>query len=208
VGDAAVDGVAEPSLGLVADGDDGVEALVRRDLEQQLGHVAGAEHLVHGREVRRALLRVEVGREDAAADALAPEELAGAAGPAAAASSRSRASAAAAAAAAARAPAAKRTGAASSAHCPQVPCPRGRPFIYLSPCLPACARPCSSGRGSAAGLILVIGRDKQWRGQLGKGREGKGREGIPSHPNWMFLPLLLLAGKDVRTPSSASTDLQ
>jgi hypothetical protein len=54
-----------------------------------------------------------------------------------------------------------------------VPCPRGRPFICLSPCLPACARPCSSGRGSAAGLILVIGRDKQWRGQLGKGREGK-----------------------------------
>ena len=138
MGDAAVDRVAEPSLGLVADGDDGVEALVRRDLEQQLGHVAGAEHLVHRREVRRALLRVEVGREDAAADALAPEELAGAAGPAAtaaaAASSRSWASAGA---AAARAPAAKRAGAASSAHCPQVPWPRGRPFISLPASLPA-----------------------------------------------------------------------
>ena len=81
VGDAAVDGVAEARLGLVADGDDGVQALVGRDLEQQLGHVAGAEHLVHRREVRRALLRVEVGREDAPAHALAPQELASPAWP-------------------------------------------------------------------------------------------------------------------------------
>jgi hypothetical protein len=56
---------------LVAGGDDGACAP-----EQQLGHVAGAEHLV-----RRALLRVEVGREDAPAHALAPEELASAARP-------------------------------------------------------------------------------------------------------------------------------
>ena len=85
MGDAAVDGVAEARLGLVADGDDGVQALVGRDLEQQLGHVAGAEHLVHRREVRRALLRVEVGREDAPAHALAPQELARPARPSAAA---------------------------------------------------------------------------------------------------------------------------
>ena len=152
MGDAAVDGVAEARLGLVADGDDGIEALVRRDLEQQLGDVAGAEHLVHRREVRRALLRVEVGREDAAAHALAPEELARAAGPAAAAASP--------AAAAARPPAAaaKRAGAASRAHCPQVPCPRG-PFIYL-PAPPACLL---HWPGVGSGL-LVIGI-KQWRGQ-------------------------------------------
>jgi hypothetical protein len=177
VGDAAVDGVAEPRLGLVADGDDGVEALVRRDLEQQLGHVAGAEHLVHGREVRRALLRVEVGREDAAADALAPEELARAARPAAAASSRASA------AAAARAPAAKRAGAAAasaSAHCPQLPCPvlKGATF-YLSLSLRACLPPAAlqlQWPGVGLGLVLVIGRDKQWQGQLGKGRESEREE--------------------------------
>ena len=164
VGDAAVDGVAEARLGLVADGDDGVQALVGRDLEQQLGHVAGAEHLVHRREVRRALLRVEVGREDAAAHALAPEELARAAGPAAAAASP--------AAAAARPPAAaaaKRAGAASRAHCPQVPCPRG-PFIYL-PAPPACLL---HWPGVGSGL-LVIGI-KQWRGQA-RQREKESQRG-------------------------------
>jgi hypothetical protein len=103
---------------------------------------------VHRREVRRALLRVEVGREDAPAHALAPEELARAAGTAAAASTSSGASAAAsAAAAAARAPAAKRAGAASRAHCapsgivPRLPSIE-TPFIYL----PAC----STGRGDRA----------------------------------------------------------
>jgi hypothetical protein len=106
---------------------------------------------VHRREVRRALLRVEVGREDAPAHALAPEELARAAGTAAAASTTSgasaAASAAAAAAAAARAPATKRAGAASRAHCaptgivPRLPSIE-TPFIYL----PAC----STGRGDRA----------------------------------------------------------
>jgi hypothetical protein len=187
VGDAAVDGVAEPRLGLVADGDDGVEALVRRDLEQQLGHVAGAEHLVHGREVRRALLRVEVGREDAAADALAPEELARAAGPAGAAAaaadySSSRASAAAA--AAARAPTAERAGAgaASSAHCPSgapalAALEDGRlPFLSISILFPPWHCDPAVVQWPGVGLILVIGRDKQWRGQLGKGRQGRERE--------------------------------
>ena len=113
MGDAAVDGVAEAGLRLVADGDDGVEALVRGDLEEELGHVACAEHLVHRREVRRALLRVEVGREDAPAHALAAEELARAARPAATAAEPSSAAAAPARAAAAT----KRAGAAARAHC-------------------------------------------------------------------------------------------
>jgi len=76
MGDAAVDGVADARLSLIAHGDHGVQALMRRDLEQQLGHVAGAEHLVHRREVCRALLRVKVGGEDAPGHALAPQELA------------------------------------------------------------------------------------------------------------------------------------
>lgn len=51
MGDAAVDGVADACLSLIAHGDHSVQALVRRDLEQQLRHVAGAEHLVYRREV-------------------------------------------------------------------------------------------------------------------------------------------------------------
>ena len=74
--DAAVDGVAEPGLRLVGDGDDGLAAVGDGEVGQQLGGVAGAEHLVDGGEVRRALLVAEVGCEDAAAHALAPQELA------------------------------------------------------------------------------------------------------------------------------------
>jgi hypothetical protein len=117
VGDAAVDGVAEAGLGLVADGDDGVGALVRRDLEEQLGHVAGAEHLVHRREVRRALLRVEVGREDAPAHALAPQELARPARPASSTAAAARPSSSSSASAAAAAAAERAAGSASRAHC-------------------------------------------------------------------------------------------
>lgn len=80
VGDAAVDGVTDPSEGLVTEGDDGVDAAVGREPEEELGGVAGAEDLVHGGEVGCSLLRVEVGSEHAASHALPPQELAGAAG--------------------------------------------------------------------------------------------------------------------------------
>lgn len=76
VSDAAIDGVSEAGLRLVANGDDGVEALVRRDVEEQLRHVARPKHLVHRREVGGALLRVEIRREYAPGHALPPQELA------------------------------------------------------------------------------------------------------------------------------------
>jgi hypothetical protein len=72
---AAVDGVAEARLGLVRERGDGVPALVRREVAEDLGHVAGAEHPVHVRELGRAVGR-EVGREDAPLRALAPQQLA------------------------------------------------------------------------------------------------------------------------------------
>lgn len=77
VSDASINGITKASLCLVADGDDGVKTLVSGDVEQQLGDVAGTENLVHRREVRRALLRVKVGREDAPCHALTPQKLAG-----------------------------------------------------------------------------------------------------------------------------------
>jgi hypothetical protein len=76
-GDAAVDGIGEARLGLVADGEHSVAAARHGNVEQQLGHIAGAEDFMHGGEARGALLRPEVGREDAAAHALPPQELAG-----------------------------------------------------------------------------------------------------------------------------------
>jgi len=73
--DAAVDGVLDARLGLVGERAHGVLPLVRQQLVEQLGHVAGAEHLVHVGELLR-LLRREVGREHAPRQALAPQELA------------------------------------------------------------------------------------------------------------------------------------
>lgn len=93
VRDAAVDGVAEARLGLEADGDHRIEALVRGDVKQQLRNVACTEDLVHGRKVRRALVRVEVGSEDTAAHALSTQKLARAARPATATNSGTTAAA-------------------------------------------------------------------------------------------------------------------
>ena len=76
LGDAAVDGVAEPGLRLVGDGDDGLAAVGLGQVREQLGGVACAEDLVDGREPGRALVRAEVGREDALRHAPPAQELA------------------------------------------------------------------------------------------------------------------------------------
>lgn len=74
--DAAVDGVAQPHVGLVGEGVDGVLALVGLELVEELGDVAGAEDLVDVGEFL-GLVRREVRREHALRLALPPEELAG-----------------------------------------------------------------------------------------------------------------------------------
>lgn len=76
VGNAAINGVSDASESLVGERDDSVEALVRRDAEEELRGVASAEHFVDRREVCGALISVEVWREDASFHALPPEELA------------------------------------------------------------------------------------------------------------------------------------
>ena len=60
VGDAAVDGVADPCLRHVGHGGGGLAPVPGSHLGEQLGGVAGA-----GRELRRAVLGVEVEREAA-----------------------------------------------------------------------------------------------------------------------------------------------
>lgn len=88
VGDAAVDGVPEPGLRLVTNGDHGVGPLLHRDVEEELRHVTSSEHLVHRREMSRALLRVEMRRKYAPCHTLPPQELACPARPSTTASGR------------------------------------------------------------------------------------------------------------------------
>jgi hypothetical protein len=76
VGDAAVDGVSQPGLGLVGDGGRRLAPVGGGHLLEQLRRVAGAEDLVDGGELRRPVLRAEVWREHALRRALAPQELA------------------------------------------------------------------------------------------------------------------------------------
>ena len=76
VSNAAVHRISDSGLGFVGNGDDGLAAVGGRHVQQQLRHVAGAEHLVYGGEPRGALLRAEIGGEHALRRALPPEELA------------------------------------------------------------------------------------------------------------------------------------
>lgn len=84
MGDAAINGVPNPSESFVAESDDGVKAAVRRNPHQQFGGVASSEHPMHGGEVGGALIGVEIRCEHATSYALPPEELARAARSAAA----------------------------------------------------------------------------------------------------------------------------
>lgn len=90
VGDAAINGIAEAGLRFVADGHNGIDSLVGRDMQKQLGHVAGSKNLVHGSKVCSPLLRVEVWRKYASIHTLPSQELAGPAGTAAAAATAAR----------------------------------------------------------------------------------------------------------------------
>lgn len=74
--DAAINGVSNPGLSFISNSDDGLVAIRNRYVQQQLGHVAGSEHLVNGGEAGRSLLRAEVRGEDAIGGALPPQELA------------------------------------------------------------------------------------------------------------------------------------
>ena len=83
--DAAVDGIGDARLRLVADGAGRVPAQRHGHPRQHLRHIAGAEHLVRGRELRRAgpapaaAAAAKVRREDAPRHASPPQELARAA---------------------------------------------------------------------------------------------------------------------------------
>lgn len=76
MGNATVDRVLKPRLGFVGHGDGGLGAVGDWDVQEELGKVAGPEHLVDGGEVGCALLVAKEGGEDAAPNALAPKELA------------------------------------------------------------------------------------------------------------------------------------
>lgn len=76
----SVDGVTEPGLSLIGNCEDGLAPVVLGHMKQEFGRVAGPEHLVYGGEPGRTVLIAEVGSKDAVGGALAPQELACAAG--------------------------------------------------------------------------------------------------------------------------------
>lgn len=76
VRDAAVDRVAEPGLSLVGDGDGRLAPIADGKVHEELRHVAGPEHLVDRREVRRPLLVSKVRGKDTPPHTLPPQELA------------------------------------------------------------------------------------------------------------------------------------
>lgn len=76
VSNTAINRVPEPRLSLITNGDHGVEALLWRDVKEELRHIAGSKHLMHRREMSRALFRVEIRREYASSHTLPPQELA------------------------------------------------------------------------------------------------------------------------------------
>lgn len=63
MGDTSIDRVADASLSLIGNGDDGLTSVVDGEVREELGDVARAKHLVDGREPCRALLGAEVRRE-------------------------------------------------------------------------------------------------------------------------------------------------
>ena len=76
VSDTTIDRVAKSGLSLIGNGHRGLAPVVLGHVQQQLGRVAGPEHLVYGREARNPMLVAEVGGKDAVGRALAPQELA------------------------------------------------------------------------------------------------------------------------------------
>ena len=70
------DGISDPGLRLVGDGDGSRTAAAHRQVREELGDVAGAEHLVHGREMDLGLIVAEVGCKYADVLAFSPQELA------------------------------------------------------------------------------------------------------------------------------------
>lgn len=76
-GDATVDRIGQAGLRLITDGENRIAASRHGNVQQQLGHIAGAEDFMHGGEPRCALLGSEVGSEDAAPHTLASQKFAG-----------------------------------------------------------------------------------------------------------------------------------
>lgn len=78
-GHAAVDRIGESSLRFVADGQHSIATSWRRNVQQQLGHIAGPKNLVHSGKLGSPLLGTEVRRKNATSHTLPAEELASAA---------------------------------------------------------------------------------------------------------------------------------
>lgn len=72
MGNATINGVTDPGLGLIGNGNDGLATVVDGEVEEEFGHVASPKHLMYGGEPGGALLRAEIWGEYAIRCAFPP----------------------------------------------------------------------------------------------------------------------------------------
>lgn len=80
VSHAAINGVSNSGLSFISNGDYSLTSIRNWHMQQELRHITRSKHLVYGGEPSRALLRAEVGGENAVRRALSPQKLARSAG--------------------------------------------------------------------------------------------------------------------------------
>lgn len=80
---ATIDRVSNPSESFVTKRNASVETFGRWDAVEELRGIASSKHLMHSGEVGGALIRVEIGGENASFHTLSPQKLARATGPSA-----------------------------------------------------------------------------------------------------------------------------
>lgn len=68
--DTAKNRIGQPGLSLIGNGSDSFMAAIDRNILQEFGHIASAEHLVDCSKASHTLVRTKVGCEDAPIHAL------------------------------------------------------------------------------------------------------------------------------------------
>ena len=76
MGNTTVDRISHPGLGFIGNCDHSLTPIRHRHMKQQFGNITSTKHLMDRRKLGRALLRGEVGCENAVGGALPAEELA------------------------------------------------------------------------------------------------------------------------------------
>lgn len=77
---AAIDGILEPGLSFVGDGDSSLASIADREVCQELGNIAGTKDLVNSCKMSSTLFMAEIWGKNTAPHTFSPEEFAGTTG--------------------------------------------------------------------------------------------------------------------------------